>query len=118
MDVVVAEHICEIQLHLRSFYCLKDGQHEVYKWSRTLSVTADMRPEHLFENLESGTLQLMIQLAREDWCSTGCALHFLLYASGDYEQTRSLLRQVITHSYRHKLMRFDCPKTSCVLRPN
>ena len=72
----------------------------------------------MFENVESGTLQRMIQLVREDWRSTGRALPFLLYESGDYEETRSLLRQVITHSYRRKLMRFACSKTSCVLRPN
>ncbi|CAN0360355.1 unnamed protein product, partial [Ascophyllum nodosum] len=94
--VIVAEHICEIQLHLRSFYCLKDGQHEVYKWSRTLNVTAGMRPEHLFKNVESGTLQLMIRLAREDWRSTRRALSPLLHESGDYEGTRHLLRQEIT----------------------
>ena len=112
MHVIVAKHICEIQLHLRSFYGLKYGQHKVYEWSRTLNVTVDMRPEHLFENVESGTLQRMIQLARDDWFSTGSALASLLYQSGDYEGSRYLLRQVSTHFYRRKLMRFACPKTS------
>ena len=94
MYVIVAGHICEIQLHLRSFYSLKGGQHEVYNWSRTLNVTAGMKPEDLFKNLEPGTLKLMIRLARENWCSTGSALSHLLHESGDYEETRNLLRQV------------------------
>lgn len=98
MNVVVAKHICEIQLHLRSFYCLKDGQHEVYQWSRTLGVTANMRAEHLFKDIEPGILELMIQLARKNWFSTGGALVSLLHEAGKYKKARNLQRQVSTHS--------------------
>lgn len=31
--VNLEEHICEIQLHVRSFYTLKDDQHKVYGWT-------------------------------------------------------------------------------------
>lgn len=94
VNVIAAGHLCEIQLHLRTFYSLKDGQHEVYEWSRTLDITADMEPMHLFKNFESGTLQLMTQLSRENWCSTGLFLAPLLVESGQYEEARALLREV------------------------
>ncbi|CAN0439393.1 unnamed protein product, partial [Scytosiphon promiscuus] len=63
VNVIAAGHICEIQLHLRPFYSLKYGLHEVYEWSRTLGVTVDMRAQHLFKDLEPGTLELMTRLS-------------------------------------------------------
>lgn len=117
MYVIVEEHICEVQLHLRSFYSLKDGQHEVYKWSRTLNVTADMTPEHLLKNMEPAVLQLMTRLAREDWFSTKFTLHSLLVASGDYKEAQELLLQVSILSEWRELLRFAFPNTAC-LPPN
>ncbi|CAN0514530.1 unnamed protein product, partial [Ectocarpus sp. 12 AP-2014] len=74
VNVVLAEHVCEMQLHLRSFYDrLKDGQHKVYEWSRTLNVTVDMKAEHLFKNMDRKTLAIMTRLAGDDWQSTGSA---------------------------------------------
>ncbi|CAM9607409.1 unnamed protein product [Ectocarpus sp. 13 AM-2016] len=94
--VIVTGHICEIQLHLRSFYCLRGGQHEVYEWSRTLSVTADIAATHLSKNLESGTLQRMIELARGNWSSTRAALPSLLLESGKFEEAQDLFRQEVS----------------------
>lgn len=96
MNVILVGHICEIQLHLRSFYGLMHGQHEVYEWSRTLMVTAEMRAEHLFKDMEAGTLTLMTQLATENWHSTGVALVPLLYTAGEYETAQTLQTQVST----------------------
>lgn len=86
--------MCEIQLHIRSLYGLKDGQHEVYEWSRTLIITVNMRPEDLFKNMEPATLALMKQLVEEDWCSTGAVLPHLLHVAGEYGDAREILVQV------------------------
>lgn len=96
MIVLLAGHACEIQLHLRSFYGLKDGQHEVYEWSRTLKVTAEIRPEHLFKGMQPEILELMIQLAAVDWHSTNLALVPLLHRAGKYAEARDLQVQVST----------------------
>lgn len=105
MYVILEEHVCEIQLHLRSFYSVKKGQHEVYRWSRTLNVTADMEADQLFKDMEPGSLALMTQLATENWCSTGRALAPLLHVSGRYADARDLLLQVNMHSERRELLR-------------
>lgn len=84
-----------MQLHLRPFYDrLKDGQHKVYEWSRTLNVTVDMKAEHLFKNMDRKTLAIMTRLAGDDWEATGSAVVPLLVQSGEFTQARELQRQV------------------------
>lgn len=113
VNVIAAEHICEIQLHLRPFRCLLRGQHAVYEWSRTLSVTADMTPMHLFRNMEPGTLELMTQLSKENWQSTRLALPTLLVASGEYEDGRAFLRTVSILSERWGVLFMGFRNTAC-----
>eukprot|EP00903_Cladosiphon_okamuranus_P010037 g9517.t3 len=97
---IVAGHACEIQLHLRSFYDLKAGQHEVYEWSRTLKVTAEIQAEHLFRGMQSDILELMIQLATVDWKSTGVALAPLLHTAGRYAEAHDLQSQIVASCAR------------------
>lgn len=119
VHVSVAEHVCEIQLHLRPFYRLKDGQHKVYEWSRELRVTADMRAEHLFKNLERGVLTVMIKHARQNWCSTGVALRSLLSQAGNSEEAGNIQRQVnrelVFIRERLGLLRFAFPGPSYLI---
>ncbi|CAM9206684.1 unnamed protein product, partial [Sphacelaria rigidula] len=68
--VNLRQHVCEIQLHLASFFSLKDDQHVVYEWARRLNVTVEMKAENLFQNMGPE--------------STGDALPFLKHARGDY----------------------------------
>ena len=70
LNVVVNGHLCEIQLHLRSFYELKTGQPKVYEWARDLNVTKEMIPEDLFKNLSLGITEEMVRLAERDWHGT------------------------------------------------
>lgn len=91
--VNLRQHICEIQLHLSSFYDMKDDQHVVYEWSRRLNVTVEMKAENLFQNMGPDILQQMIKLARVDWHSTGGALPFLLAAVGKYGESEQLFRK-------------------------
>lgn len=115
VHVSMEEHVCEIQLHLRPFYQLKDGQHKVYDWSRELRVTADTRAEHLFENLERGVLAVMIQHAREDWYSTGVALRSLLGQAGESEEAGEIQRQVMNALSRAKAFAFRFPRARRLL---
>lgn len=117
VNVIAAEHICEIQLHLRPFHSLTEGQHKVYEWSRALSVTTEMAPHHLFKNMEPGTLELMTRLSRENWCSTSCVLPFLLLESGEYEEARALLRKVSIIFEWRVLLRFAFSKHCVACRP-
>ncbi|CAB1110285.1 unnamed protein product [Ectocarpus sp. CCAP 1310/34] len=75
---------------------LKNGHYEVYKWSRTLSVTEKMQAEYFFKNMEQKTLSEMTELSRKNWASTRSVLPALLLASGQYEEAQSLLAQVGT----------------------
>lgn len=106
---LVAEHACEIQLHLRSFYGLKAGQHEVYEWSRTLKVTAEIQADHLIRGLQSDVLELMIQLAAVDWKSTGVALAPLLYTAGRYAEAQDLQSQVSTNHQENRVKGYRMP---------
>lgn len=44
--------------------------------------------------MEREILDLMTQLARENWNSTGMALASLLEETGEYEEARNVMRQV------------------------
>lgn len=92
--ITLENHICEIQLHISSFYSLKDYQHVVYEWSRGLNVAVEIKAENLFQKLGPGTLAQMIDLAQDNWQSTGDALYFLRRAAGEYGESERLLRQV------------------------
>lgn len=96
VHVVVERHLCEIQLHLSSFYILKDGQHQAYEWSRILPVTVDIDSTHLFRNVGPEILEEMIRLAQHDWRSTRYTLPALLYAAGRYSEARSMYLDVST----------------------
>lgn len=90
MYVVLEQHLCEVQLHLSSFYGFKDDQHKVYEWSRTLAVTVEMEPKHLFQNTGPEILGEMIRLAQDDWCSTRLALPQLLGVAGRFKEAREI----------------------------
>lgn len=95
--VTLEDHICEIQLHLRSFHSLKDGQHTVYEWSRTLSVTEEMHPHDLFKNVGPDIFKRMLLLAQNDWNSTAGAVPELLLATGRHNDARTATLQVNKH---------------------
>ncbi|CAM9423054.1 unnamed protein product [Sphacelaria rigidula] len=91
--VSLRQHVCEIQLHLASFFSLKDEQHVVYEWARRLNVTVEMKAENLFQNMGPKILDQMVELARGNWQSTGDALPFLRHARGDYAEAEQLFRE-------------------------
>ncbi|CAN0348419.1 unnamed protein product [Pylaiella littoralis] len=93
VNPVVNEHLCEVQLHLREFFTLKDGQHAVYEWARELNVTTEMRAEDLFKNLSPEVTKEMIHLAGEDWGGTGYCLPDLQLADGQYDLAEKGLAQ-------------------------
>lgn len=94
VNVVVNEHICEIQLQLSEFYSLKAGQHAVYEWARDLDVTAEIQPEHLFATLSGEVLREMVNLASADWNGTGHALPYLYMTVGRYRDAEVIFRKV------------------------
>lgn len=94
LNAAVNGHLCEIQLHLQSFYELKSGQHKVYEWARDLKVCAEIDANHLFKNLSPEITDDMIRLAEEDWYGTGFCLPELLAAGGKYLQAEELQRKV------------------------
>lgn len=83
---VVNEHLCEIQLHLRDFYSLKDGQHEVYRWARELNVTTELSASYLLKNMSSEVMAEMICLARHNWRGTEDTLPYLQKAAGNFRE--------------------------------
>lgn len=95
INPVVNEHLCEIQLHLREFFALKRGQHEVYVWARDLPVRTEMAANHLFKSLSPEVVNDMISLARQNWSGTGYYLPELLVAAGKYDEAEESLRQVV-----------------------
>lgn len=94
VNAVIEGHVCEIQLQLRAFYDLKDGQHKVYEWARELNVTKEMRADDLFKTLSKDVTDKMITLAKEDWEQTRASLPFLITAAGDYEGAHNMLTEV------------------------
>lgn len=95
VNLVVNEHLCEIQLHLREFFLLKDGQHAVYEWARDLNVTAGMRAEDLFQHLSDKVGKEMVRLAEQNWCGTRQLLPRLQIAVGQYDLAEEGLKQVV-----------------------
>lgn len=94
VNPVVNGHLCEIQLQLGAFFSLKDGQHEVYRWSRELNVTTEMKAEHLFKNLSREVTKEMIRLAQRNWRGTEYLLPSLHLNAGDYLQAQKVLNKV------------------------
>lgn len=84
VNTVVSGHLCEIQLHLGSFFELKDGQHKVYEWARELEVSTEMDASHLFKMWSPGTTEEMVRLAEQNWCRTRFYLPDLLADSAQY----------------------------------
>ncbi|CAM9963570.1 unnamed protein product, partial [Ectocarpus sp. 4 AP-2014] len=74
LNVVVNEHLCEIQLSLREFFVLQVGQHALYEFTRELKVTTHMRAEYLFENLSPDVTKEMMRLAGLNWRGSGYCL--------------------------------------------
>ncbi|CAM9883518.1 unnamed protein product [Ectocarpus sp. 4 AP-2014] len=98
VNLVVNEHLCEIQLHLREFFSLKGGQHAVYEWARDLNVTTEMRPEDLFEHLSDKVAKEMVRLAEQNWCGTRNLLWRLQVAAGQYDLAEENLRQRLRYA--------------------
>lgn len=94
LNVVVEEHICEMQLHLRSFYELKPGQHKVYEWARDLNVTVGISHRDLVKDLSPEIMQDMIDVVREVWGQRSELLLILLSDSGKWREARSMLNEV------------------------
>lgn len=94
LAVVLSDHLCEIQLQLQSFYATKESQHNVYEWSRTLRVTEEMQPEHLFKHMDPNILAEMVDLAQRNWTSTLDTLPHLLCATGRFTDARKILVKV------------------------
>ncbi|CAN0285455.1 unnamed protein product [Pylaiella littoralis] len=86
VNTVVSGHLCEIQLHLRSFYKLKDGQHEVYEWARELKVSTEMDADHLFKMWSPGISEKMVCLAQRNWRRTRFYLPDILADAAQYVQ--------------------------------
>lgn len=94
VNPIVNGHLCEIQLHLRDLFSLKQGQHTVYEWARDLRVTAAMQSGYLFENLSSELTQEMIRLAGRNWHGTQDLLSMLLLNNGQFAQAQGALHEV------------------------
>ncbi|CAM9531494.1 unnamed protein product [Ectocarpus fasciculatus] len=102
VNTVVSGHLCEIQLHLRSFFELKDGQHEVYEWARELKVSTEMDADHLFKMWSPGITEEMIRLAQQDWRRTRFYLPDLLADAGQYVQAQE--------GYKERLIRAEAAR--------
>ena len=94
VNVVVEGHVCEVQLHLRPFFWVKAGQHEVYEWARVLNVTIEMRPDDLFKNVSREVTEAMIDLAKKNWFGLRFITHQLLGRAGRYAEGREVLEEV------------------------
>ncbi|CAB1108962.1 unnamed protein product [Ectocarpus sp. CCAP 1310/34] len=86
VNTVVSAHLCEIQLHLESFFELKDAQHEVYEWARELKVSTEMDADHLFKVWSPGITEEMVRLAQQNWGRTRFYLPDLLADAAQYVQ--------------------------------
>lgn len=95
VNPVVNEHLCEIQLQLRDFFTLKNGQHTVYTWAREFKVSTEILAQHLFENTSHDVLEEMLHLARQNWHGMRYCLPDLQVAAGQYDLVEKGLRQVI-----------------------
>ncbi|CAM9100048.1 unnamed protein product, partial [Laminaria digitata] len=95
VNPIVNGHLCEIQLQLRAFFSLKDGQHAAYRWARELKVTKEIMPYHLFENLSGEVTQEMIRLAQQNWRGTKDSLPCLYIAAGDYLHAQEILNKKV-----------------------
>ncbi|CAM9358505.1 unnamed protein product [Choristocarpus tenellus] len=101
MNVIVPQdhghgHLCELQLHLRTFFDLKEGSHKVYEWARDLHVTHAMEPYHLFHHRNVEVTEKMVELAKEDWKGLRDALPATLHMSGRYSESVKEWRKVYT----------------------
>lgn len=94
VNTVVSGHLCEIQLHLRSFYKLKDGQHEVYEWARELKVSTEMDADHLFKMWSPGISEKMVCLAQRNWRRTRFYLPDILADAAQYVQAEEGYKEV------------------------
>lgn len=95
LNPVVAEHLCEIQLQLRSFFKFKANQHKAYEWARELKVTKKMKPEDLLKNLSPEVMEAMIRLARGGWWRIRSVVPHLQIIAGQFNQAEELFRQVL-----------------------
>lgn len=94
VNIVVNGHLCEIQLHLGSFFKLKDGQHEVYEWARELKVSTEMDADHLFKMWSPGITEEMVRLAQQNWRRTRFYLPDLLADAAQYVQAEEGYKEV------------------------
>lgn len=106
VNIVVDEHLCEIQLHLRPFYALKPAQHQVYEWARELKVTLEMTVADLQqETTTSETTEEMIRLAEGDWCHTRIVVPYVLFVAGRYGAAQPGVSQVRVYSRPYVIVR-------------
>lgn len=94
VNVIVNEHLCEIQLVLREFLKLRSGQHRVLGWAQDLKVTTEMRATDLY-NPSPEVMEEMLDLARQNWHGTSTTLPDLQLAAGQYNLAEEGLRQVV-----------------------
>ncbi|CAM9252072.1 unnamed protein product [Ectocarpus sp. 8 AP-2014] len=102
VNTVVSGHLCEIQLHLGSFFKLKDGQHEVYEWARELKVSTEMDADHLFKMWSPGITEEMVRLAQQNWRRTRFYLPDLLADAAQYVQAEE--------GYKERLSRAEAAR--------
>ncbi|CAM9400423.1 unnamed protein product [Ectocarpus sp. 8 AP-2014] len=102
VSTVVSGHLCEIQLHLGSFFKLKDGQHEVYEWARELKVSTEMDADHLFKMWSPGITEEMVRLAKTNWRRTRFYLPDLLADAAQYVQAEE--------GYKERLSRAEAAR--------
>ncbi|CAM9384613.1 unnamed protein product, partial [Ectocarpus sp. 13 AM-2016] len=98
VNPVVNGHLCEIQLHLREFFELKDGQHTVYEWARELPVTTETDARYLFDDLSSETLEEMIRLAEVNWAGAEHVLPSLQLYTGKYVEAEEAFRKLLAEA--------------------
>lgn len=88
-------HLCEVQLHFKPFFSLKEGNHKIYEWARELQVRHRMDPQQLFKGMRSELLDEMIRLAQEDWSGLRrFALADLLTTARRHDEAGALLQEV------------------------
>lgn len=108
VNPVVNGHLCEIQLHLRDFFELKDGQHKVYQWARELPVTTEPDPRYLFDDLSGQVLEEMMKLSEANWAATEDVLPSLQMYTGKYLEAEEAFRKVEA----------DCLRLALTLTPS
>ncbi|CAM9444370.1 unnamed protein product [Choristocarpus tenellus] len=113
MNMVISQdrgpgHLCEVQLHLKGFYDLKEESHKVYEWARELKVTHSMEASHLFRNWSNEVTEKMILLGKQNWNGLGDTLSATLHMVGRYNESVEEWKKV----HQTKLDQLEKAKTS------